>query len=800
MAESMLIMNKPMSKIDPTLRSKAYSFLEKLTADDSAPGLHIEPIKNCADARVRTGRVDLQYRAVLFRLSGQQGVSYVFHGIWNHDDAIKIAQHAKLTLNPVNGIVEVIAEEAPAPTTPHPTTPPSSAHAPTPGSAPSGETPAEAAAPAAPSAGQPTTAPITTPTPGTSPATTPPSLATPTTTSPVTTPPATTPWKLAATLDELVTELGFDDDLATRVMTAPDEDAMLDLAGRYVDWRSTALLELAAGSTVAEVKDLLSLGTPATARTDAAPGTEDEAILQSLRHPASQSQFTFIENNDELRRIIEEGDFGAWRVWLHPEQRKYTSRDYKGPFRLSGGAGTGKTVVLLHRTRRLAEENPRARIVLTTFTTNLADALARDLDRLDPDLPKATALGEPGVLVRGIDALAYAVLKDAGTDIGAAVEEVLGAASSHVLQRTPSEAWKSALASAGADLPDALRSPHFLQAEYEAVVLPGRLTTEAGYLKVRRPGRGVRLNRKERSAVWRVIEAYRASARVEGTLDFAERATVAATHLDRMAADGKGRPADHLLVDEGQDLSPAHWQLLRALVCEGANDLFIAEDSHQRIYGHKLVLGQYGIRIVGRSQRLTLNYRTTAENLHFALGVLDGGTYADLEDQPESTAHYHSSRRGPAPRIIPCTSLSNELDAAADRIRTWATYAAEHAQGAETIAILVRDSYQRDRVVTGLGERGVDVRPVDNEPVKPGPPVAMTMHRAKGTEFSKVLLFGVNGKSLPKVLKGSDYSDDEKQDALLRERSLLYVAASRARDELVVTWSGEASELLPKGN
>ena len=83
--------------------------------------------------------------------------------------------------------------------------------------------------------------------------------------------------------------------------------------------------------------------------------------------------------------------------------------------------------------------------------------------------------------------------------------------------------------------------------------------------------------------------------------------------------------ADHVLVDEGQDLGPAHWQLLRALVGEHADDLFIAEDSHQRIYGQRVVLSQFGIRIVGRSQRLTLNYRTTAQNLAYAITVLEGG-------------------------------------------------------------------------------------------------------------------------------------------------------------------------------
>ncbi|WP_422396027.1 UvrD-helicase domain-containing protein [Raineyella fluvialis] len=605
--------------------------------------------------------------------------------------------------------------------------------------------------------------------------------------------PTRRPWQVAATRAELVNGLGLDEALAERVLACADEDAILDLAGAFVDWRSNALLELAAGATVAEVKDRLEI-TEAPGRDDS-----DQAILDGLRQPASQGAFTFVENNDELRRIIEEGDFGAWRVWLHPEQRKYVTRDYQGPFRLSGGAGTGKTVVLLHRARRLAKANPQARIVLTTFTTNLADALARDLSRLDPDLPRAQELGDPGVLVRGVDALAYAAIKSAGSEISAAVDDVLGAPSSHVQQRTAGDAWKAAIATAGSDLPAALHTPHFLQAEYEAVVLPGHITAQADYLRVRRPGRGVRLNRKERAAVWQVIEAYRASSRVEGTLDFAEAATVAAAHLTKQAAEGQGHRADHLLVDEGQDLSPAHWQLLRALVGEGPNDLFIAEDSHQRIYGHKLVLGQYGIRIVGRSQRLTLNYRTTAENLHFALGVLDGGTYADLEDQPEETGRYHSSRRGPVPQVIACGSMNGELDTAANLIRGWAEQAPQEGRGTETIAILVRDQYQRDRVVSGLGERGVNVRPVDREAVKPGPPVAMTMHRAKGTEFSKVLLFGMSEKSIPKIVRGADYSVDEKQDALLRERSLLYVAASRARDELVVTWSGEASELLPRG-
>jgi superfamily I DNA/RNA helicase len=562
------------------------------------------------------------------------------------------------------------------------------------------------------------------------------------------------------------------------------------LAENAVEWQGLALLDLATGLSVAEIQDKLSLGEPPIPE---AAASDTDRLVQGLRHPAAQMSFAWIEDNAELRRVIEGGDFGAWRVFLHPEQRKYAKRSYSGPFRLSGGAGTGKTVVLLHRTRMLARREPDSRILLTTFTTNLADQLRTDLERLDPSLPKAAGLGESGICVYGIDAVASAVLRQAGADVAADAEAVLGAATTQLLGRTAGTAWREALDAAGGELPTALRSPQFLAAEYAQVVLPNRITSREAYYKVRRPGRGVALDRAKRAGVWSIIEAYRAQAHIAGSVDFPEAATIAAVHL-RRAADITGEyAADHVLVDEGQDLGPAHWQLLRALVGEHADDLFIAEDSYQRIYGQRVTLSQFGIRIVGRSQRLTLNYRTTAQNLGYAINVLKGGAYVDLESGQESTAGYRSARSGPVPQLIPCATLTEELDRAADLIRTWVA----ETDAPETIAILVREQRQRDRLVSGLAERGVTVRAVDREHIKPGQPVAMTMHRAKGTEFSKVLLFGVDQGAIPRPLRDEQYAEDAWADALLRERSLLYVAATRARDELALSWSGDPSQLLP---
>ena len=173
--------------------------------------------------------------------------------------------------------------------------------------------------------------------------------------------------------------------------------------------------------------------------------------------------------------------------------------------------------------------------------------------------------------------------------------------------------------------------------------------------------------------------------------------------------------------------------------------------------------------------------------------MLRGGEYVDLEDAAESSAAYRSARSGPVPRLIPCATLSEELDRAADLIRSWVA----ETDAPETIAVLVREQRQRDRVVTGLAERGVTIRAVDREHIKPGQPVVMTMHRAKGTEFSKILLFGIDQGAIPRPLRDEQYAEDAWADALLRERSLLYVAATRARDELALSWSGDPSELLP---
>lgn len=176
-----------------------------------------------------------------------------------------------------------------------------------------------------------------------------------------------------------------------------------------------------------------------------------------------------------------------------------------------------------------------------------------------------------------------------------------------------------------------------------------------------------------------------------------------------------------------------------------------------------------------------------------------GGDYTDLEGELEAHGYY-SPRTGPKPVILRAETIGEELDVAAELVSSWLpgeVAGDKTATAPEAIAVLVRDRYRRDNVVSGLGERGLDLRAVDQGSAKPGKPLVMTMHRAKGLEFTHVLLFGIHEGSVPRVMKEYEISEQDQTDAMLRERSLIYVAATRARDVLAVTWSGKRSPLLP---
>lgn len=722
---------------DKVVNGKIFAFLQKLRDDDTSNGLHVEKMQNAVDPRARTARVDQGLRAVLYCLDTPDSKRvYFYAGTWPHDVAIERARTRKLQVNPINGIAELI-EVTSADVTPVPV--------------------------------QANYAPLTT---------------------------AVVPYLQGANyLPGELEELGFDGSTIERLFSAESDAELLAIADDLENqWQASVVLGLAVGDSVAKIAADLALDkSPDSALPAEAEPDDSGRLIRSLAHPASQMQFTLVENDEELRRVLDDGDFGAWRVFLHPEQRKYATQTFNGPFRLTGGAGTGKTVVLLHRARALSKLTPGARIVLTTFTKALAGNLQRDLERLDPDVASSDTLGQVGVLIRGIDALAASVKEAAGVEFAAAAASVFGAAIDQVTAvKSNRDGWREAIDDVDPALPESILTPSFFEAEYVQVVLPNLVTSIAEYAAVRRPGRGVALDRGKRLLVWSVIEQYRKRARLFGQLSFAEIAEVAAAWLTSRP-EGSTPLVDHILIDEGQDLIPSHWRLIRAIVEPNQNDIFIAEDTHQRIYGQHVVLSRYGLKITGRSRRLTLNYRTTEENLRYAMRVLDGGHYVDGDNEVEGVAGYRSARRGPVPQLIPTSSDDEQLTTIAELIQEWI----DGGVTPGTIAVLARSNNRAKHVQDALTQHSISSDLLTSAKSHLTKPVVMTMHTAKGMEFSRVVLFDISQGSVPLPAAFYETAPEDLADAMLRERSLLYVAASRARDELVVTWKGNPSTIAP---
>ncbi|EWS81342.1 UvrD/REP helicase [Brachybacterium phenoliresistens] len=826
-----------LESIPRSLLGQVTSTLNLLRTTPESPGLHVEPIYQAADDRIRSIRVNKQYRILAFRLNSSGQDLWLAEGVYDHDDAYRRARKLYLRMNPVSGTTEIRTDE----------------DALRAGGLSESEVQARAAALAAEQLAEfqrqeaerleqerraaemaePDEKPSGAPDageqqPGSSLA--PAEQASSAQAGPIdqssdedggTTEPAVDGGTgsvgrsgpvLSVTAQELIDVLGIDPVLAAAAVEA-DEAALLDLAEGARSWQGSALLDLATGKTLDEVREAYFTGVNGGSDVGTPSSTDD--IVESLTAEKSQASYHLIEDDDALAKVLASGSFAQWRIFLHPEQRTYVYVRTRGPYRLTGGAGTGKTVVLVHRAVRLAQEaqaeGREARIVLTTYTRNLADALEEQVRTLEPGAPRTDVLGRPGIHVTGVDRIAHGVISGSRA-LAAPMRAVVGWDTRSPKYSRSAHDWEIAIAAAVAsgavrDRTQAHTSAAFLADEYREVILPHRILDETGYLRVPRGGRGTRLGRNQRREVWAIVAVYREGGRRSASIDWDETSAIAAAVLDAQAEATGERPADHVLVDEGQDLRPTQWQLLRALVAEGDDDMFIAEDSHQRIYSNPVKLGRYGIGIRGRSRRLKLNYRTTAQNLAFAVNVLKGGDFdiAAMEDDVDETGTplehggdhgvYRSARSGPEVLLLPARDLADELEQVAALLREWAEEMGPE-EDLSTIGLLTRWASTRDLLVRGLDDRGIPVASVDrNVAYRKGAPLAMTFHRAKGMEFTRVVLFGIDADSLDDR-PGRSYDEQTHEAAELQERSLLYVGASRARDRLAVAWSGEVSEML----
>lgn len=695
----------------------------------------LRTVEGAADPRARLGRLDDGHAIVFYELLTEANHHFIYGGAYPLEEAAARARAGRVEVNPVNGVTSLVTS----------------------------------AADAAPAAA-----------------------------------PARTPL-VGAYLDAhglsaevLHAELGLPSTTVEAARASTEADLDTALAGRPA-WEIDALRHLLAGNTLAETRGALGLTLAPTpvANTDA-------TAYQGLLSDAAQMQLLYLDDPDadSLRAVIESQDFNRWRVFLHPTQRAIVTRNYSGSGRVFGGAGTGKTVVALHRANHLvtaggdAAEPPR--VLLTTFTKVLAASLRASMEYLNASYPEATQPGEPGLWITGIDALVVQVVRRAArAEMLQATREVLGREVPRLtaLNNDAENAlWREVLSrNPDHGLAEPLADYRFLAEEYESVVVAQGITTQAQYLRVSRVGRGTALNRAARKAVWALIADFVTACAHSAAVPWSTLAAVGARVLAQ-----RGPVFDHVVVDEAQDFHAGHWLFLRACVAPGRNDIFLAEDTHQRIYGQHYVLSRFGIATRGRaSTRLTVNYRTTRENLGYALHMLDGAQWVDADGVEDTAENYRSSRSGPRPEVLRFAAPDEELAAVVRKVQEW-----QEADSGVRIGILSATRQQRDTVTQRLGAAEIAV--ANSEAPRKGretaaqPAVlAMTMHSAKGMEFNNVILYGVGADVLPAPYRWGGLPAAEAADRVQRERALLYVAATRARDALVVTTHGEPSPLLP---
>jgi superfamily I DNA/RNA helicase len=333
-------------------------------------------------------------------------------------------------------------------------------------------------------------------------------------------------------------------------------------------------------------------------------------------------------------------------------------------------------------------------------------------------------------------------------------------------------------------------TPTFLNREWEQVILAQDLRSEQDYLTASRAGQGTPLGKAQRRQVWQLAQYVEAELAQLGRDTFLQLANEAA----RLLRDGTVKvPYRHVVIDEAQDLHPAQWRLLRATVPEGPDDMFIVGDAHQRIYDNHVSLAKMGINVRGRSKRLTVNYRTTQEILALAVPALGKAPVTGLDDEADTLTGYRSPLHGRRPEVYAGVTREAELEALVARVRTWRDEGIEpHA-----IGIATRSGHSRKQAAQALEAAGIATVSLSARSAKNAVRVG-TMHGMKGLEFQAVAVIGVADGAVPAPSALTDAAHDQLAHAqdLQRERCLLFVALTRARDHLYISYSGAPSPFL----
>lgn len=565
--------------------------------------------------------------------------------------------------------------------------------------------------------------------------------------------------------DKELLKLGVNEALLAYVKTIDNEDDLDNFRQYITEEIYEALFYLLSGDSLKEVYSYLYK------ENDTEISSDD--YTKALENDSSKRSFYVVEEDDtELMNMLN-APLEKWRVFLHPTQRKLANKSYNGPVRVLGGAGTGKTVVAMHRAKHLASQlslSEGQKILFTTYTKNLAIDIHENLKKICDEETLAK------IEVKNLDQWVYEFLIKHGYK-----NEI-------VYDNKTASLWEQALTSKSNELE---LDDSFFKEEWERVIQKYAINTLNNYIKVSRAGRGTKLSRAQRKLIWEVFEDYRL---LLSSKDYKEPSDAMRDVRVLLNNDPTNALYAHIVVDEAQDFSTEAFRLIRDIVEPSKNDIFIVGDAHQRIYGHKVVLGQCGINIMGRSKKLKLNYRTTDEIRKWAVALLKGEVIDDMDDGTDNTTDYKSLYHGPEPVVKHFESYDDEVKFIESYILGLKKEDAECR-----ICIVARtqriiDSYNTYFTSKNIPTVKISRNTRDN--ISNSGIRLATMHRVKGLDFDHVIITSMNDGIVP--LEVSEKSDEPQieDERILKEKSLVFVAATRAKKSLLVSSYGEKSSFL----
>ena len=501
---------------------------------------------------------------------------------------------------------------------------------------------------------------------------------------------------------------------------------------------------------------------------------DGKVVIEDGQTDTVNNKRYFFEITDKNLETIFSSDFQKWRIFLHPSQLKVVNSSNKGSVKVTGLAGTGKTVCALHRAKFITDNfvtSNNKPLLFTTFTRSLVSTLKESLTEL--------GVSETLVEVKHIHGLAIDLAKK--HKLITEKVKILDFFDHDYKIKIWEDILDSTISHFDAD---------FFSSEYTDIVVQNNIITEEEYLKVSRVGRSQKLGRKDRIEIWKIFETYNQKKKAENYVELGEALNL----LNEYFIKEKNKPYSFIIADEIQDFSNVELRLIRSMTDEHDNDLFLVGDPYQKIYARKINFSRSGINVRGnRSKQLKINYRTTDEIRQLAITTVQGIDYDNFDGDNESSKGYISLTHGEIPAYSMFDKESEEFEFISSRIEDFVSKAP--GISFNNVCIACRTKSALSDIKKFIHNAKIPYYDVTTSTGNATGVHLSTFHNLKGLEYKIVFLSGVNSKSVPLRPGNYDQWDRAQQFGFdILEKSLLYVAMTRAIQQLYITGTGKRSE------